>query len=453
MIGDTKLVIKAKRGERAAFDELMRRHYDLARRIALGFAPIPEDADDLVQEAFVTAYVRLHQLKDPECFGPWLAAIVRNEGRMWYRRRSVQPVLLALDGDEPGDPSPIEHASVRTARESVVRDSVREAIADAISVLCSQQRQVVRLHYLEGYDYTETASLLNVPIAAVRGRLDRARDVLRRELSEMVISKAWGLGGRDLDAIRAAATVASSDPDRQVLNAILFTGKGQIVSTDTHRLFVCKRESFAEMPRALISAQLGRELRDTYADARNARLCIEENEAMLRLAEGWEMRAPLIDEVYPDWEKIVPAEWMSRAIAKCGDWLQSLALLSRHNGNETDNVLPRVLVVISPVDQRITLRQDHQAASAAPGEIAHEVSVWFPARFEQGEQDLIMAMNPVYLEQSIRFLALEPDAEVELCANSHYNPILTRSVGEGDTFIVTMPMRRVDRPRSGGDVR
>ena len=82
MLSDSELVTGCRRGERKAFSELMRRHYGTVRRIALSFAAIPEDADDLTQEAFIAAYERLDQLADPGRFASWLAAIVRNTKEM-----------------------------------------------------------------------------------------------------------------------------------------------------------------------------------------------------------------------------------------------------------------------------------------------------------------------------------------------------------------------------------
>ena len=97
---DAELVIRSRRGDLRAFDALVRRHYKTALRAARRFAAIPEDADDLTQEAFVAACERLHQLAHPERFAGWLVTIVRNEGRMWHRRRFTQPTLFSLDDEE-----------------------------------------------------------------------------------------------------------------------------------------------------------------------------------------------------------------------------------------------------------------------------------------------------------------------------------------------------------------
>ena len=442
---DSELVQRARKGEQAAFDALVRRYQDVVRRIATSFAAIPEDADDLVQEAFVTAYLRLGQLSDPDRFGSWLTAIVRNEGRMWHRRRQVQPVLFSLDGDDDAESSShAAKASARRARELERKNVVREAVVEALSGLSAKQRQAVQMYYLQGYDYGETASLLNVPIAAVRGRLDRARGVLRRELKDMANTpnRGWILNKRDLDAFRAAATMASQDPELAAINALCLTGEGQLVSTDTHRLFVYSGESLKDVPAALIPASFGRELRDTYADSHKGNLTIDDGEAVLRLEEGWEIRAPLLREAFPNWRAIMPGESATKAIARSGDWLQALELLASEGEAARYKGHPRVLVVIMPPERQITLRQGYEQGQEA-GKLAREVSVWFPAEgFPVSNRELILAMNPNYLGQAIRFLGLPEDARVELCTSNWSSPVLTQAVGGGDTVIVTMPMER-----------
>ena len=104
----------------------------MVRRIAYRFAGVAEDADDLAQEAFVTAFERLHQLEQPDRFAGWLAAIVRSEGLMWRRRRLTQPTFMELDESIlPAEPD----------GDSVRRASIRDAVADALISLTDEQRQ------------------------------------------------------------------------------------------------------------------------------------------------------------------------------------------------------------------------------------------------------------------------------------------------------------------------
>jgi hypothetical protein len=351
---------------------------------------------------------------------------------MWLRRRLGQPTLCELDDTSPD------------AASSAAASPIRDAVVDALSALNAQHRRVVRMHYIHGYDYKETAELLHVSVSAVRGRLDRARDALRKELKHMSReSKGWELTDRDLDAIRAAATVASGDESRPAINAILFSGDGQMAATDTHRLFLYSSSSIGRIPRALVHADLGRALRDGHAGAARARLLLSETDAVLHLAGGKQIRAPLVAEQFPNWQKVVPTEFSLKAIARAGDWIEALALLARQS--ESGFVTPanhRVVVVLSPEEGRTTMRQGQEPDS--PGGLSREVSVSFAAEFGGGGPDLIVALNSVYLEQAILFLGLEADSLVELCANSDLSPLMTRPAGGGRAYLVTMPMQLHD---------
>jgi len=418
---DAKLVIKCRQGDLQAFDVLVRRHYQAALRIARRFAAIPEDADDLTQEAFVIACERLHQLAHPERFAGWLTSIVRNEARMWHRRRFTQPTLLSLDEDE---------CRVEAPRDEH-REAVRHAIADAVSSLTAEQREVVRLHYMDGYDYRETALLLDIPVGAVRGRLDRARSTLRKELREMVTT-GWDLNSRELDALRHAATCAldAAEPERQALNALFFNGNGELIGADGHRIFRYSSDSLKGMGPVLIHADFGRSLRDAHADSRKGKFSISGGEAVLRV-NGDEIRAPLIEESYPNWERAIPEGWELRSTARAGDWLAAIETVRLRPMPEN-----RVLIILAPEDGRITLR----GGDAPDGGVAWEVGGSFPAEFPVIGRKLVIVANIVYVEQAVRALGLEPDEMLEFCANEPLKSFLVKPACADDRWVLTMPM-------------
>jgi RNA polymerase sigma-70 factor (ECF subfamily) len=93
MIGDEKLIARTRQADKSAFDELVKRHFAMVRRVAQNFASIDEDINDLVQETFITAYDRLHQLNDPDKFTAWLAAIARNECITWRDTTIAKPLI------------------------------------------------------------------------------------------------------------------------------------------------------------------------------------------------------------------------------------------------------------------------------------------------------------------------------------------------------------------------
>lgn len=444
---DAVLVEECRGGNRGAFDLLVRRHYATAWRVARRYSATRDEADDVTQQAFVVAYDRLAQLAETDRFGAWLASIVRNLARMWLRRRLIQPALLSLDEEESRSVH-VERASVATAREAARLASTREAVAAALAALPPEQRHAVQLHYLDGYRYHEVALLLDISVGAVRGRLDRARQTLRRELHEMEPSviPEWALGARELEALRDAALFAGVDatPERRIINTVCFTGSGEVVSTDTHRIFRAVAAGFGGIPEMLIHADLGRILRSDHPDCAQARLHVSAGEAILRLGGGAELRAPLVEGTFPQFRRVIPGNWLYQVTARAGDWLDALGMLSalRERGCAgcDPSERPRVLILLSPSEQSITLRAG--GIPAAQQRIGWEVSASFAAQFATGEEALTIAANPIYVEHAVRALHLPDDADVELAALGDCNPFLLQAAESGHTFVVTMPMAR-----------
>jgi len=168
---DAELIAAVRSGDREAFDVLVGRHragvYRLCRRMA-GNAP---DAEDLAHQAFVEAWLKLHQLRDPDRFGAWLRIIVMNTCRMWLRRRKRDPETLDVETEAPaatGD-----------------GPSMRAQVALGLTRLPAPHRLVLVLHYLEGLSYKELSDFLDVPQGTVMSRLYRARASLRGILDEL----------------------------------------------------------------------------------------------------------------------------------------------------------------------------------------------------------------------------------------------------------------------------
>lgn len=436
------LVRRAQRGEREAFDGLVRSHYAMVWRIVLGFTAIPEEARDLAQEVFLAAYEHLGALVDAERFPDWLATIARNKAVSWHRRRHRQPPLLSLD--DGATKAAAAKISLDLAREHETRESIRQDIARAVAALAAGQQQVLRLHYLKGYGYTETATLLDVPESTVRGRLHRAREALRKELCKMAEepTKLWALGNADLQAIRTAASFAWPTSEREVINSICFSEGGRLVASDTYRLYCYTSAALEAIPPTVVHADLGRTLRDQHQMARGGELRFAGGEAFLRLDDGAELSAPIITAEYPNWQGVVADSWALRAVARVGDWLESLDLLSRQQDAAcmpASDTRSRIVVVLSPQDGSIALRQGMEP----PGErrTGWECTASLPASFQQGEEQLVLAAKADYVEEAIRALQLADDAEVELAANGPLKSFKLGPVGSDRAFVVTMPMQ------------
>lgn len=164
---DEQLVDAALAGDPAAFATLVSRSRDqvegLARRM------VGDDAEDLVQEAVLRAYLGLPQLRDPARFSAWLCGIAVNVAKMWLRRRARE---MRMDS-EPSWDGGFE------AREAL------QLVRDAVKVLPSGQREAVLMHYVDDLSCDDIATLLQTSPAAVRVRLHRARQQLRQQLAPL----------------------------------------------------------------------------------------------------------------------------------------------------------------------------------------------------------------------------------------------------------------------------
>ncbi len=173
---DSRLVARALAGETRAFEELVRRHLRSAHAVALGVLGNPADAEDVCQDAFLTALERLEECRDPKRFAAWLMRIVRNRALNFRASRSLRqgvPLEEAAGKSGSGDP-----------QREAERSEARERLLAALSGLPESQREVVLLHDLEGWRHREIAELLGTSEGAVRVRLHEARRRLRTELEE-----------------------------------------------------------------------------------------------------------------------------------------------------------------------------------------------------------------------------------------------------------------------------
>lgn len=178
---DGEIVERVLAGDRDAFGILIDRHRSAARRLAFRILRVPADAEDVVQEALLHAFLGIGELRARGRFGAWLLGIVVNLARSHLRARRETPVEDWAGGRALTDrlwveaePSPEER---REARE------LHDRIWKALGELPPEQQETVQLHYVEGLRVWEIAALVGLPAGTVKARLHRARGRLRRLLA------------------------------------------------------------------------------------------------------------------------------------------------------------------------------------------------------------------------------------------------------------------------------
>jgi RNA polymerase sigma-70 factor (ECF subfamily) len=179
------LVRSAKQGDVSAFEELVRRYDRNVFRIANHITHNAEDAEDVVQEAFLKAYQNLNRFQEQSKFYTWLVRIAVNEALMKLRRRrSDKTVSIDQDIETEEDAIPREIADWSPNPEQQYKQAeLKDILTKTIQGLPPSFRTVFVLRDVEGLSTEETAEALDLSIPAVKSRLLRARLQLRERLN------------------------------------------------------------------------------------------------------------------------------------------------------------------------------------------------------------------------------------------------------------------------------
>jgi RNA polymerase sigma-70 factor (ECF subfamily) len=183
-LDDAEAVARARTGDLDAYEALVTRYTALAHRTAV-LLGAGDDAEDVVQEAFVKAYRRLGLFRGDSPFRPWLLAIVANETRNLHRlrRRRVGLVLRAAARADPSDAGPDLPAEAAVASER------RGALLAAVRALGARDRDVLICRYFLDLSEAETAQTLGWPRGTVKSRTSRALARLRDRLGPALASE------------------------------------------------------------------------------------------------------------------------------------------------------------------------------------------------------------------------------------------------------------------------
>ena len=181
-----QLVSEAKAGNYAAFEELVNRYEKKIYRLGMNITGNREDAEDVLQDAFLKAFQHLPDFREDSRFYTWITRIAVNEALMKLRkRRTSKEVAMEDNEDENGDVQVREFADWKPNPEQQFAQSELEQILQtAVGTLSPGFRTVFYLRDVEGLSTEETAELLDLSVGAVKARLFRARLKLREELSK-----------------------------------------------------------------------------------------------------------------------------------------------------------------------------------------------------------------------------------------------------------------------------
>jgi RNA polymerase sigma-70 factor (ECF subfamily) len=177
------LVAAAKRGDAAAFEELVNRYEGKIFRLTMNITRNREDAEDAMQDAFLKSYSHLKDFQEDSRFYTWLVRIAANEALMRLRKRRPNQFSLdePIEGDEDLMPRELEDWGP-SPEQRFAQTEMREILNEVIDKLEPDFRLVFVLRDIEELSTEETASTLGISIPAVKSRLLRARLKLRQKL-------------------------------------------------------------------------------------------------------------------------------------------------------------------------------------------------------------------------------------------------------------------------------
>ena len=185
MSGDeNRLIDECLKGRTAAFGELVRRYQDRLFNTVYRLVDSAEDAQDVVQEAFLHAYQSLDRFKRDSQFFTWLYRIAVNSA-ISLRRKQKSIIRLHQAGEGQGTvPEPTDLSEYSQPDQALERADEERRIQAALNRLSPEHRAVLILKDLEDQKYETMAEILQVPIGTIRSRLHRARLELREVLEK-----------------------------------------------------------------------------------------------------------------------------------------------------------------------------------------------------------------------------------------------------------------------------
>ncbi len=175
-------MIFKKKAAREEFKKLTYPHTKLLYNMALKYCGNSYDAQDIVQETFLMAFNKFHQLRDKSKCKPWLLRILRNNFLKSYQKKKAQQRIAETDYVDYLK----ESLSSGSAEILLLKASGSKVIQDAIDRLPIKYKEVLLLYYMQDMLYKEIAATLDIPIGTVMSRLTRARDGLKNLLLKQI---------------------------------------------------------------------------------------------------------------------------------------------------------------------------------------------------------------------------------------------------------------------------
>lgn len=187
---DLDLVQRVKNGDKEAFNLLVLKYQRKVGRLVRRLVNNSDEADDVVQDAFIKAYRALPQFRGDSAFYTWLYRIAVNTAKNHLVSRGKRPISLSeLASNDPNGESfepPDVTVDNNTPEAELMSRQVGEAVNRSVAALPEELRTALCLREIDGLSYEEIAEAMNCPIGTVRSRIFRAREAVAAELRPLL---------------------------------------------------------------------------------------------------------------------------------------------------------------------------------------------------------------------------------------------------------------------------
>lgn len=185
VLPDEDLIRAAVAGDDAAFRELLERYKKRAFGVAIGIVGDPDEAQDVVQDAFIKAYYNLKEFRFGSNFYTWFYRLLVNQAIDRWRKTSRAATVSLEEAWLSEESSPADSVAFpKTPEELTANRELAAALSRAIGALPEYHRAVIVLREVDGLAYEEIAEVLKCSVGTVMSRLHYARAKLREALKE-----------------------------------------------------------------------------------------------------------------------------------------------------------------------------------------------------------------------------------------------------------------------------
>lgn len=179
---DTDLVIRAQKGDKTAFDLLVRKYQHRIAAVVSRFVRDYGECQDVVQDSFIKAYKSLHSFRGDSQFYTWMYRIAVNTAKNHLASRKRRPGADVELEDAEFIDGGIYVQNNDTPEHELLREELAQLVSKVLAQLPDEIRQAITLREMEGLSYEEIADVMNSPVGTVRSRIFRAREAIDARL-------------------------------------------------------------------------------------------------------------------------------------------------------------------------------------------------------------------------------------------------------------------------------